>query len=951
MVTYSSSAPIGTLEVPAERLLLERARRMAPGDMMVALRLALVLLHEQAPSDAATLFAEITARYDLADAWLGLAASALQIGRPEQAVAAMQASLSRHVASATTWQLAEAVVHRAGRAGWCGIDERGWLRADGRADVHIDGVKCDARWIAGKMRIPPGDTLAVTRNGEPLLGSPIDLAAIKAVEGFVEVVDGGLVGWAWHPGDPGRDPVITITGDLELTLTATQLWDRGGIVRPLARPRRFHVPRGALPAGPVRVIGADGRDLLGSPIDPSLEQRAASGLVAASWAPVWADVVGRPSTVPPVIRPVDVVVPVYGARGRDPARTLACLDSVIATLPKDARLLVVDDCSPDPVLVAALQGLAKRRRIRLIRQPSNRGYPAAVNAGMRDAGRRDVVLLNSDTLVPPGWLEALAQAARSAPGIGTACPLSNEATILSYPSPDGGNPMPDEVGTVSSAALAIRANGSALVDIPVAVGFCMFIRRECLDQVGPFREDLFAQGYGEESDFCMRARHHGWRHVAVTGMFVAHEGGASFGLAQTHLKRRNAGVLARLHPGYDAMIASWIKRDPLAPARLRMDALRWRAGRRDSSVVLVTHAGGGGVDRLVALRAAALQDAGIRPIILRPDRDGVVVDGGANGTPNLRYTLPAGLDALARLLRADRPTHVELHNMLGHDPALLGLASILGVPHEIYVHDYAWFCPRIALVQDHGYCGEPPISGCEACIADFGSHTEEPISVTALVGRSTELLYTARRVVAPAEDVAARLGRHFPKLRAVVTPWEDDRAPPPPPLPRTIRRICVIGGIGVEKGYEVLLACLRDIVRRDLPLEFVLVGHTKDDDRLLEAGPITMTGRYDPQEVESLIRAQGADIAFLPSIWPETWCFTLGHAWRAGLRAVVFDLGAPAERVRGTGWGWVLPLGLPAAAVNDWMLRFDIVTMAAPFAMDHGRTQIRASSKQRNAVI
>ena len=919
--------------------------RMTPGDMMLALRLALTLLHGKAPSDAAKLFAKITARYDLADAWLGLAASALQIGDIEQAAAAMQVCLARHVASATAWQLAEAVARRAGRAGWCGIDGRGWLVADGRAELRVDGLKYDGRWTAGKIRIPPGDTVDVTRNGESLLGSPIDLAAIKAIEGVVEIVDGGLSGWAWHPGDPGRDPVITITGDCDLVLTPTELWNQGGIVRPLARPRRFAVAADALPPGPVRVTGPDGRDLLGSPIDPSLEQRAAAGLATAAWAPVWADVVGRPSTVPAVIRPVDVVVPVYGARGRDPAQTLACLDSVIATLPQDSRLIVVDDASPDPVLLAALQGLAKQRRVQLIRQPRNRGYPAAVNAGMRKAGRRDVVLLNSDTLVAPGWLEALAQAARSAPGIGTASPLSNEATILSYPSPGSPNPMPDEAGTMASAALAARANGAALVDIPVAVGFCMFIRRECLDQLGLFREDLFAQGYGEESDFCMRARHHGWRHVAVTGMFVAHAGGATFGLAQSHLKRRNAEILARLHPGYDAMIASWIARDPLAPARLRMDALRWRAGRRASSVVLVTHAGGGGVDRLLALRIAALQAAGIRPIILRPDRDGVVVDGGGNATPNLRYTLPAGLDALARLLRSDRPSHVELHHMLGHHPALLGLASILGIPHEAHIHDYAWFCPRIALVQEHSYCGEPPISGCEACIADFGSNTEEPISVADLVVRSAQFLGTARRVVAPAEDVASRLARHFPKLRVEVTPWEDDSAITPPPLPRAIRRICVIGGIGVEKGYEVLLACLRDVVKRQLPLEFTLVGHTRDDDRLLGAGPITITGRYDPEEVESLIRAQGADIAFLPSIWPETWCFTLGHAWRAGLRAVVFDLGAPAERVRGTGWGWVLPLGLPAAAVNDWMLRLDTIKMKAPLPTDNGRRQIRASSK------
>ena len=105
-----------------------------------------------------------------------------------------------------------------------------------------------------------------------------------------------------------------------------------------------------------------------------------------------------------------------------------------------------------------------------------------------------------------------------------------------------------------------------VVDIPTAVGFCMYIRRDCLDQVGLLREDLFAQGYGEENDFCLRARHLGWRHVAAPGVFVAHVGGQSFGAARGHLVARNMAVLNRLHPGYDALIAAirratrWLRR-------------------------------------------------------------------------------------------------------------------------------------------------------------------------------------------------------------------------------------------------------------------------------------------------------------------------------------------------------------------------------------------------------
>ena len=477
--------------------------------------------------------------------------------------------------------------------------------------------------------------------------------------------------------------------------------------------------------------------------------------------------------------------------------------------------------------------------------------------------------------------------------------------------------MPDPVAV---SALARRANGSSTVDIPVAVGFCMFIRHDCLGAVGLLREDLFAQGYGEENDWCLRARHLGWRHVAVPGCFVAHHGGASFGSARRQLLARNEAILSRLHPGYDNLIAGWIKLDPLGPARRRIDALRWRSGRRASAVVLVTHAAGGGVDRVVAERAASLRAAGVRAVLFRPDGDATLV--GDSDTPNLRYRLPDEWDALLRLLRGDGIERVELHHMLGQNPTLLTLAERLGVPQEVFIHDYASFCARISLVPAHSYCGEPPIATCVACVADHGSNLDETIEPPDLVARSAALLANAARIIVPAADVATRLRRHFPAVRPEIEWLEDDSAAPvPPPTPARVRHLCVVGGIGVEKGYEVLLGCVRDAALRQLPLRFTVVGFTQDDERLLSAGPVFITGRFERGMSEKLIRQQNADIAFIPSIWPETWCFALGEAWRAGLRAIVFDLGTPAERVKRMGWGHVLPLGLPPSAINDWVLR------------------------------
>jgi len=243
----------------------------------------------------------------------------------------------------------------------------------------------------------------------------------------------------------------------------------------------------------------------------------------------------------------------------------------------------------------------------------------------------------------------------------------------------------------------------------------------------------------------------------------------------------------------------------------------------------------------------------------------------------------------------------------------------------VHVHDYALICPRIALVgRERRYCGEPAITTCEACVADLGSFSGEAISVAALRQRSLRLLAGARQVLAPSEDAAARFHRHFPAIKVRTLPYGDDKALLAKQrtdwLGGGTARICVVGAIGVEKGYEILLACARDAAERGLPLEFVVVGHTIDDARLLNTGRVFVTGEFQPAEAVPMIQAQDAALVWLPSVWPETWCFTLSEAWQAGLRVVAFDLGAPGERIRRAGGGVLLPLGLPANSINSALL-------------------------------
>ena len=115
------------------------------------------------------------------------------------------------------------------------------------------------------------------------------------------------------------------------------------------------------------------------------------------------------------------------------------------------------------------------------------------------------MLLNSDTIVPPGFVERLAAVAHSAPDIGTVTPLSNNGDICSFPTPNDVNPMQGYEQILGIDRVASTANAGDAIDVPSGIGFCLYITRRCLDAVNELSES-FERGYLEDVDLCLRAR-------------------------------------------------------------------------------------------------------------------------------------------------------------------------------------------------------------------------------------------------------------------------------------------------------------------------------------------------------------------------------------------------------------------------------------------------------------
>ena len=470
---------------------------------------------------------------------------------------------------------------------------------------------------------------------------------------------------------------------------------------------------------------------------------------------------------------VDVIIPVY--RGLEETRR--CLQSVIDD-PDRAfhRLIVIDDCSPEPEISAWLRELAGRNLIELWRNHANLGFVRSVNRGMSGASPgADVLLLNADTEVPRGWLQRLIAQAYKAEGIGTLTPFSNNAAICSYPSVSGGR-LPFGFGLAAVDEAFRQANASRSVDLPTAIGFCMYIRRACLDDVGLFDAEQFGRGYGEESDFCLRASARGWRHLLACDTFVFHAGEVSFG-ADAPERKRSWGQLTERYPHYANLIAKFVRRDPPAPCRFAASVALFRSAARPK-ILLVTQDRAGGVERHVRELTSTV-DALFLQLAPRGRNIELTVMGLAG---DLVLSLPTEeMTSFVEALKQFGVSRVHIHHPLGLKDHLRALIHALDVPFDFTIHDYYTICPQIRLLdKDEQHCGEPDLFGCNACIRDRPSCGARDI--VSWRKEHEWLLRHADRVICPTEDVRERLARYGLAERAIVVPHESAKASPLAPI-------------------------------------------------------------------------------------------------------------------------------------------------------------------------
>jgi GT2 family glycosyltransferase/glycosyltransferase involved in cell wall biosynthesis len=465
-----------------------------------------------------------------------------------------------------------------------------------------------------------------------------------------------------------------------------------------------------------------------------------------------------------VPRAVDIIIPIYGAA--DELRD--CIASVAAHTDLDTHRVIL--------VIDGPQALPDLPPWTILRNERRLGFAASVNRGMRESAR-DVVLLNSDTIVTPRWVEKLIDAAYSDDHIGTVTPLSNNATLCSVPRAFEENLIPD---IASFAERVERVSMRSYPRIPTGVGFCLYIKRALLEDIGLFDASRFADGYGEENDFCLRAHDRGWLHIADDATFIYHAGHRSFGASHTERQRR---AKAKLPRRYMTMIAELMKRDPLAEVRGRIRAAPMADGRwqmaEDAGCAVAQSRGDVALSNRVTeqprnshrppsairhlpsaqLRVTHLvhgwppfQHAGTELYAYwlvqrqrekydvsvyargadpaRGEREAVELDdGGARVrivTNHFTARDPLRRNAIRdralerdfeRFLRDERPRLLHVHHLAGHAFSLVHVAKRLGIPIVMQLQDWWFVCARVnRFDRDGRRCDGPSPAKCARCV-------------------------------------------------------------------------------------------------------------------------------------------------------------------------------------------------------------------------------------------
>ncbi|MDD5723234.1 MAG: glycosyltransferase [Syntrophales bacterium] len=650
--------------------------------------------------------------------------------------------------------------------------------------------------------------------------------------------------------------------------------------------------------------------------------------------------------------PVTVIIPVYNAF-EDVAN---CLESVLSHTLSPHEILLINDGSSDLRIGPLLQGYADNNpRVTLIENKQNLGYTRTINIGCNHCST-DVLLLNSDTIVTPCWVDRLRASAYQRSDIGTVTPVSNNAGAFSVPEINSSNEIPAGYTVDSYAGLISKLGVRNLPEIFTGSGFCLYIKRNLFDAVGFFDEVRFPFGYGEENDICLRAVKAGFKNVVDDGVYIYHRRTASFGNEKRQLSEKSKEQLRLLYPEFDSLVTEFQDNHPLhyvAQAvrnALPIDGVgkayhggeipELRSGShsyKQDTILFVVHDGGGGsVLTTRDLVRSIGQDYRCFLLVCGKTQWHLYDSGPDREIHEFNFDIPwdpvdpidpLRLSMLKFICREFDISIVHIRSLIGLSPEVLPFLKYIGVKTVFSVHDLYVLCPTIHLIDNKGmFCGGHCSAGKGVCLISnkwYGTIPDLKHDYIRVWRKRMEdnLLY-CDAFITTSQTTKDLIEKQYPGITKKefciiehgrdIMQAETKAAPPDGDL----IRVAVIGVSGAFKGALLLKSIIeqndKHMKKRphDSKFEFHIFGKI-DRSLPLQSPSIVDHGVYERDLLPTYLDEAKPSFSIIPSIVPESYCHTLTESWSYGMPVFGSDIGAIRERILKHGGGWLLDYGDP----------------------------------------
>ena len=485
---------------------------------------------------------------------------------------------------------------------------------------------------------------------------------------------------------------------------------------------------------------------------------------------------------------IDIIIPVYNAL--DDLKL--CIDSINkwTDLSKD-RVIIIDDKSPDESILAYLHQIQTNNTV-IIENNINKGFSASVNVGMQYSDR-DVLLLNSDTVVTRDWVNKIYKCAYREDTIGTVTPLSNAATLCSIPIFCQDNEIPKGLTIDQYAELVEHYSLHKYPQITVAVGFCMFIKRKVINEIGYFDSETFQKGYGEENDFCNRAEQIGYKHIMCDDTFIYHKGTASFeGKEKLALIKEHNDILMKRYEKQMKKNHHYVMTNPDQDIRDNLAVFAALHNNKRNILFLLQSDFCEGADNNIGGTQYHVKDLtyGIKNdcnvFVMSRDLD------------CLRLTIYCGDEKFAfkffigtqmpypvffddkhkklyfQILNLFHIDVVHIHNTYGLTLDLFYVAKDMGIQIIATLHDYYYICPTIRLLNHESkFCSNNNnLQGCEKCLNEKSGISSSLNYIEKWRNEHKKILEMCDVIITPSDASKRVFANYYPQIidKIVVIP-------------------------------------------------------------------------------------------------------------------------------------------------------------------------------------